>query len=301
MTMPNFIIIGAAKSGTTSLYHYLNQHAQIYMSPMKETNFFAYEGKQHLHFPGYGPPPQTLLDSITDRAAYEAQFTGVRQEKALGEASVLYLYHEEAPGRIQRTIPSAKLIAVLRHPADRAYSHYLHLIRDGREPLTDFAAALAAEPERRAAGWSWDYYYRDMGFYGAQLERYYNLFDPAQIKVFLYDDLKRDATSLVQEILRFLGVSDDFRPDVSFRHNVSGVPQNEAIHGLLHRPNLLKRIVRPFIPERLRRRVVTRLRDQALAKPEMAPAVRQDLIAGYREDILHLQRLIDRDLSSWLT
>lgn len=300
MKLPNFLIIGAAKSGTTSLYHYLDQHPAVYMSPMKETNYFAYAGQAKLSFPGDGPPPKTLLESITDAETYAAQFAGVRGETAVGEASVLYLYHPDAPGRIHAYNPQMKLIAVLRHPADRAYSHFMHLIRDEREPVTDFAKALALEPERRAQGWSWDYYYRDMGFYGAQLQRYLDLFTREQMRIFLYEDLLSDPLGLLRELFTFLEVDPSFQPDVSFRHNVSGVPQNESLHNLMQKPNLFKSLVRPLLPTRLRRRLVTRIRSQVLAKPDMPADARADLIAGYRDDILHLGALVNRDLSAWL-
>ena len=132
MAMPNFLIIGAMKSGTTALYYYLEQHPQVYMSPVKEPNFFCSEENSDGDF-------------ATRLGAYQDLFRDVSGEKAIGEASHCYLYEPEAAARIQEYITDAKLIAVLRDPVDRAYSHFLHMVRNGSEPLTDFALALREE------------------------------------------------------------------------------------------------------------------------------------------------------------
>ena len=150
MTMPNFFIVGAQKAGTTSLYHYLNQHPQVYMSPIKEPFFFDHElsaGGQVVRreFGGRRQPPR-----FANIEEYSALFDGVGDEKAIGEATPLYIYAPGTPERIERYVPGAKSIALLRHPADRAYSAFLYAVRIGAEPLTDFAQALRAEPLRDA-------------------------------------------------------------------------------------------------------------------------------------------------------
>jgi hypothetical protein len=122
MTMPNFLIIGAAKSGTTSLHHYLKQHPQVYMSQIKEPSFFAFEGTK----PAIPGPWKRWAahNFITDIQAYRSLFQGVSDEVAIGEASTIYLVHPTAPQRIRHYVPDAKLIAILRDPAERAYSNY---------------------------------------------------------------------------------------------------------------------------------------------------------------------------------
>ena len=130
MVLPNFLIIGAAKSGTTSLYSYLNQHPQVYFSPFKEPRFFALEGKEVNY---QGPSQVVNQKAINTIDEYEKLFAGVTDEVAIGEASTLYLYSPEAPAKIKQYIPQVKLIAILRNPIDRAYSGYCHLVRDGYE------------------------------------------------------------------------------------------------------------------------------------------------------------------------
>ncbi|MGL6340594.1 MAG: sulfotransferase family protein, partial [Waterburya sp.] len=141
--MPNFLIIGAAKAGTTALHEYLQQHPQIYLTPTKETNFFAF-AEQDINFQGIGD--EVLKDfSITDWKTYQAQFAGVTREKAIGEACPSYLYYPQAAIKIKQYIPDARLIVILRNPVERAYANFLHIVRDDRETHRDFALALQAE------------------------------------------------------------------------------------------------------------------------------------------------------------
>lgn len=298
MTMPNFLIIGAAKSGTTSLYHYLKQHPQIYMSPIKEPRFFAFDGMK-VDF--CGPRDENLnRGTITEIEAYRALFQAVSNELAIGEASPIYIYNSRAPGRIKHYIPNVKLIAILRNPAERAYSSFTGLIRDGREPLTDFAEALRQEETRASNNWSFFWHYKKRGFYYIQLKRYFDLFNREQIKIYLYEDFRDNSLGILKDIFRFLDVDDTFVPDVSLKHNVSGIPRNRAIHIFLAKPNSIKSILERIIPERLRWRMRLGLIHRNLIKTPLRSDVRKHLVQDYREDILKLQDLIQRDLSRWL-
>ena len=297
MTMPNFLIIGAAKTGTTSIYRYLKQHPQIYMSPAKEPRFFAFEGET-FSFSGPGDEKETAK---TDLESYRTLFDGVEKETAIGEASTLYLWSQKATERIQHYIPNAKLIAVLRDPVERAYSNYLHLVNQNREPLTDFAVAIAQEEERIKKNWWPFWYYKQQGFYYIQLQRYYAKFAQSQIKVYLYEDLKNDSLKMLQDIFQFLEVDDRFTPDLSQRVRQSRpIPKNKTLDGLMNKPNPLKSILKPLIPKVMRRQITTNLKKRNLTKPKLLPSVRQQLVEAYREDILQLQDLIERDLSRWL-
>jgi hypothetical protein len=299
MTMPNFLIIGTAKSGTTSLYNYLKQHPQVYVSPVKEPKFFAYEGEK-LDFRG---PGDRLANSsvVTDIEAYRALFAKVSGETAVGEASPLYLYIPKAPERIRHHVPEAKLIAILRNPAERAYSHFSQMVRDGREPLGDFSQALEVEGERISDNWAFGWHYKRMGFYHAQLERYFDMFGPDQLKVYLYEDLKADPVGVLGETFRFLGVDDAYVPDMSLKHNVSGIPKSQALHAFIRQSHPIKSVFKPFVPEQLRLRLKTNLRNRNLRQPPpLSAEARKELAEAYREDILKLQGLIRQDLSKWL-
>ncbi len=300
MTLPNFLIIGAAKSGTTSLFNYLAQHPQVY-TKAKEPGFFAYEGQKAQLA---GPEDQERFERrvIAERRPYEALFDGVTTEKAWGEASVAYLYLPGAAERIRRYAPEMRLIAILRHPADRAFSSYMHMRRDGREPLPTFEEALDAEDGRIEAGWDYIWHYVRLGFYYEQLRRYYDLFPAGQLAVFLFDEFKSDPAGTVRAVCRFLEIDDSFTPDTSVQYNVSGVPRLRRLHRFVSRPNRVKGALRPFVPLAARRRIGAQLQRWNVngRKPVMAAQTRRRLQAVYRADILRLQTLIGKDLSGWL-
>ena len=293
---PTFLLIGAAKAGTTSLYDALGQHPDIYTSPVKEPSFFAFGGKR----PDYrGPGDAAWLDRIPgDIEAYQALFSGRTTEKAAGEGSHWYLYSEQAPATIRQHVPDVRLIAMLRDPADRAYSTFLHLRRTGQETLPSFEEALRHEAARVANGWGWGHYVR-RGRYGEQLRRYYDHFRPEQIRVCLYEDFQHDPHGLLGDLYRFLGVQDDFVPDLSARRNVSGLPKHPRLHRLLRAGLPLYRLFRPLVPTGVRRAALRRY-NRDLAKPPLQPVLRRQIITELRDDIVQLQALIDRDLQSWL-
>jgi hypothetical protein len=291
MTMPNFLIIGAMKSGTTALYYYLEQHPEIYMSPVKEPNFFSSQEQEN------------AADTVTNIGPYQNLFRGASGKKAIGEASHSYLYEPGAAAEIRRYIPGAKLIAILRNPVDRAYSHFLHMVRTGAEPLDDFAQALQEE----AVGIHKERTFQDYigrGLYYDQLERYFGTFPREQIRVYLYEDLSAAPIATVQDAFRFLGVDDSFAPDVSLRRNVSGQPKYKTLDGLLRRQSRIKHAAKIYLPARMRWRLSKAFDDlktrNLVEPPPVQAEVRRQLIRIYREDILRLQDLIHRDLSGWL-
>ncbi len=298
MTMPNFLIIGAAKSGTTALHEYLQQHPQVYMTPNKETNFFAFEGEV-IDFNGPGDEGVKNF-SITDLETYQAEFEQVTNELALGEACPSYLYLPKAAPKIKKYIPNTRLIVILRNPVERAYANFLHLVRDNREPHSDFISALKDETTRIENNWEWFWHYIQVGYYGSQLQRYYEMFSPSQIKVYLYEDFKTKPVALIQDICRFLEIDNTFVPDMSYRPNRSGVPRNRTIHSFVMKPNLLKDLFKPLLPNIFRQNIKNQVKYNNLEKPPISQSARQYLIKLYREDIIQCQNLINRDLSPWL-
>jgi hypothetical protein len=298
MTMPNFLIIGTAKAGTTSLHSYLNQHPEIYMSRNKEPRFFAFEDEN------LDPENPIHKKTITNLKAYQSLFDNVKGEKAIGETSPAYLVEKKASARIKHYIPEAKIIAILRNPADRAYSHFLHLIKHNYEPCHDFALALKNKDELRIGQWRPRHDYILFGFYYKNLKRYFDIFERNQIKIFLFEDLQSDSTAMLQKIFRFLKVDDTFTPDVSLHHSVSGIPKSKTLHNWIYGYNPLKSLIKPFIRHFISKDVQKRLeywlKIQNLKKPHFPINVRNLLIDIFREDILNLQKLIQLDLSEWL-
>lgn len=297
---PNFFLIGAAKAGTTSLYMYLSQHPEIYMSSQKETHYFAFKDILLANMEFSNSEEEKYVKkiyslSVTDEEVYTALFAKVTTEKAIGEASTSYLHflYPDAAKKIHDNIPDAKLIAILRNPVERAFSAFLYFVREGIESITDFSAAIQSENWRR------DRYLR-VGFYYEALTRYYELFESDQMRIYLYEDLKKDPCGLMQDIFHFLDVDEAFVPEMSIKFNVSGIPKSRVLHNLIYKtPKAIKTVFNPIITPQLNR-AIRRLSYHNLYRPKLNPDVRRMLQDMYREDILKVQDMIDRDLSDWL-
>ena len=294
MTLPNFVVIGAAKSGTTTLYHALAQHPQVFMCPVKEPRFFEFDG---LRPEQAGPYDDYLLEtSVFDLDAYRQLFAGVTAEIAVGEVSPGYLASETAAESIQKYVPHARLIAILRNPADRAYSHYMMKVRDGVENVS-FEEALRREPERIRNGWRVGRYV-ERGFYYQQLKRYYARFRREQIHVFLFEEFQANPAGTMQSLFEFLGVDPGVTVDLATRYNASGMVRNPLLHFLWVRSRWLRRRLRPALPAAFRRAAYQRVTRNLVTTP-LAPDVREALLEQYRPDIELLQELLERDLSVW--
>jgi hypothetical protein len=177
--LPDFLLIGAPKCGTSALHAALSRHPGLFLSTPKEPKFFLTDGPPPDSGGGPGDVP-TWREHVWQRAAYEALFAGVPRGVLCGESTVFYLYDQESHRRIRELLPDARLIAVLRDPAERAHSNWAHLRGADLEPEADFAAALDREPERIEAGWAHFWHYAAQGRYGEQLEHLFGLFPPSR-------------------------------------------------------------------------------------------------------------------------
>lgn len=295
--LPNFLVIGAAKAGTTSLRHYLSEHPEIFVPDRGEPSFFAHEGRP----PAFCGPGDDEWQFVTEIEKYERLFEGAEAFSAVGEISPRYLYFEASAGRIEHHVPDARLIVVLRHPVDRAYSHFL-MNRDRRcEPERDFVEAIEKEAAREAQGWGWDWRYVGLGRYHEQLRRYYDRFDDRQILVMLYDDLKHDRDAFFSELFGFLGVRPDFKPDTSVRHREASLPRIPALRSLVDRPNALKKTLAPLLAVVPYRRMKAKISAWNNVRPDpLSASVRREVLERhFLSDLERLEGLIGRDLSHW--
>lgn len=298
---PTFLIIGAYKTGTTSLHQYLKQHPQVFMCVIKEIRFLTYAG--HLISPLAPIEFDALPWPVQEIGAYEALFESGKGAAARGDVSPCYLaFPEQSILGIQAYVPHAKIIALLRQPAVRAYSSFLGLVRNGREEETDFRRALQLEAEgivRRGDGRQRRNFAES--FYHAALERYFQHFPREQLRIYLYDDLQANALVLMQNIFRFIGVDDSFTPDTSIRYNAAMWPRLQFAPCITRKAeHLVFRVIRRF-PVPVRQYVTTGF--TRIARTETPPldlALRSELTAAYRDDIMRTQELIGRDLSHWL-
>lgn len=288
---PNFLIIGAAKSGTTSLYQYLSQHPEIYMSPFKEPNFFSAMcvPKELAH----------LLRVITDLEEYQKLFDGVTKEKAFGEATTYYLAYPQVAEKIYQHIPNVKLIVILRNPAERAYSAFTYALQLRTESCQSFEEALTKDQERKKQNNTYKMY-REMGCYFALLQNYYKLFSKEQIKVCLYDDLRQNPRELLKDIFQFLEVDDSFTVNFEQVFNPTRKVRSRILFNFLTRPNPIHDFLIKVIPLKVRKMLRVYERNLGEKFPPMPENIKVELLKEYREDILSLQDLIGRDLSMWL-
>lgn len=297
MTMPTFLVIGAAKAGTTSLRHYLTQHPEIYMAARGEPSFFAHaDNSQKFYGPG-----DNEWTFVTAREDYERLFTPGAAYRARGEISPRYLYFEKAAARIRAHVPDVRLIAILRHPVDRAYSHFL--MNRGRdcEPITDFALALEQEAHRLNRGWGWDWCYVGAGLYHQQLSRYIERFPRQHIKVFFYEEYRNDECRFFADLFSFIGVDNSFRPDTRARARKANLPRNYQLYRALERRGGLKSLLASLLPGDLKHAAKRGLhRLNATRPPPLDLELRQTLFdKHFRADAERLAVLIHQT-PDWL-
>jgi hypothetical protein len=290
--LPNFVVIGAAKAGTTALYWYLAEHPEVFMSPLKETNYFAY-GLDDDGRPLYGDPElhHFPVQSLSD---YEELFAEAGDSVAIGEASPIYLECPQAAARIRNLIPAARIICGLRDPVDRAYSDYLMYLRSrGRrfDPKRDLTTTSAwARP---------DSHWMLISRYHEALSRYFDAFPRSHIHVYLLDDLRQNRRGVVRDMFSFLEVNPAFQSDLSTPHNVGGVPSSMLLERIFT-SGAIKAAVEPWMPKRAAN-WVRRLRTSNMVQaPPLPPELRKELTGHFRDDIARTSELIGRSLDSWL-
>lgn len=297
MALPNFLVIGVGKAGTTSLYRYLGQHPQIGMSRLKEPKFLLYAG--HLMSPIPGKTPHFRVTTVEE---YEALFSDYEDRPARGEVTPTYIiYPEQTIYGIRKYVPDARVIAVFRQPVDRAYSNYLMHVRNGNETLASFPEALRAESAGEMRTDDRPRSYIGRGFYLERMRKFLQAFPRERFLFLLYDDLVQDPALLLRSIFQFLGVRETFTPDFNIRYNAGAWPRSRLANRFIKSSNPGKKILMRLIPDAVRRRLVDRFHAANMrTPPPLDPSLRRELTLQYREDILGLQELIGRDLSHWL-
>jgi hypothetical protein len=269
-TLPTFIVVGAMRSGTTALAHHLAGHPQIYIAPTKEIHFFDDNFERGLPW-------------------YETHFAGARGKAAIGEATPNYMYDRSAIARIRATLPDAKLIAILRNPVDRAYSHYWQKRSYGTEPLT-FEQAIEREGERISEGGRARrlYSYVDRGRYLGQLRGICDVFPRESLHVMLFEEMKRDARAALEATWAFLGVDEALMSDAPVR------PANRYVTFRSPRVRQLSK----SLPKPLKT-LVGKLNSRRDDYPPLDPALRARLTRFFEDENAGLESWLGRDLSIW--
>lgn len=300
MTLPNFLLVGAAKSGTTAFASYLEGHPEVFLPVVKEPKFFT---SQFMRFPLQGKGDR-LIESlcIRDFHRYRRLFRKAGGARAVGEASadMLYFFRRTIP-LIKRYLGDVRIVILLRNPVERAFSAYRQLVRDGRETLS-FRHALVREERRRRDNYEYMWHYTRVGFYYEQVKAYLENFSRG--KVILYDDFVRDPAGCLAGTFRFLGVDPAFVPGTVRRVNVSRVPQGRIMKSLFKlgpvKVGIYRGLTRVGIGDARIFRWIDSVRLYGARRVRMAPETEARLKALYRDDVEKLQGLLGRDLSGWV-
>lgn len=299
--VPTFLVAGAARSGTTALVEGLRARPDVFVTTPKEPHYFALHGTRP-QFRGPGDEATMNVTSVTDREAYLGLFPDGGYA-AYGEGSVSTLYHHErALPEIARLTPDAKVVLLLREPVERAWSSYLYLRSQGREPEDDFRQALDDEPRRVADQWHHLWHYTGMSRYAESVSAFLDQLGPERVGIWFHDDLTRDASGTLRQVADFLELPTDVdAQDEVPTVNVSGTPRHQRLQEALwwasSRP-AVRTAARTVTTWQFREAVKRRL----LRRDDLHPDVRAEVAPRFTDDLVQLRALLgDRpDLPAWL-
>jgi Sulfotransferase family len=298
--MPDFLVIGAPKAGTTALHVALSGHPELYMSAIKEPKFFLTDGPP----PAKGGPGDALTyrEHVWRRADYEALFTPAPPGTLTGESTPLYLYNRAALRRIRAEIPAAKLIVIVRDPVERAHSNWTHLWSAGLEPVGDFVRACEQEERRIAAGWASFWHYTGLGRYGEQLEYLFSLIPREQVLVLRYRRLVDDPAGTMDQICVFLGVAAGLLTEIP-RQNVTSHPEPTLSHRAVSLAQRAGSAVGARVPgltaATLTGPLERYLQRHSRERQPLSWEQRQELIPRFEADIDLLENVLQESFGDW--
>jgi hypothetical protein len=302
VTLPDFLVAGVPKAGTTALHAALARHPALYLSPIKEAKFFLTDG---------GPPPakggpgdaRTFREHVWRRRDYEKLFAEAPPDALKGESTPLYLHDPDAMNRIKTLIPDAKIIVVIRDPVERAHSNWTHLWSAGLEPEPDFLRACAEEDRRKAQGWASFWHYTGLSMYGRQLQHAFSLFPRPNILVLRYRVLVDDPAGTLDRICGFLDVDQGVITEIP-RQNVTAHPTRTLTHqaaSLTMRAaeNAGRRLPGGAVTVAAHRLERFLQRGNRERQP-LSWDQRQALLPKFTEDVRLLEDLLGEDFGDWL-
>ncbi len=278
--LPNFIIIGAAKSATTWLMIQLGSHPDIYVHN-KEIHYFSSDYSKGLKW-------------------YEKHFRAVKDEVVIGENSNGYLPSQDAPVRIKKLIPDVKLIVSLRNPIERAYSAYCMHCEKSRITcsIEDYL-----DPELVFEG-NRGYLLLRAGLYAKHLKRYFNHFNQSQIEIMIYDDLLKSPKGYIKTACDFLGVDytkilTDYDRRENARRTRSYPTFLEPVPSYLEKIRIVPIVLKNFTATKLGMKIREAMQTRQITYPSLTEELKNKLIEYYTPDIIELETIIKRNLNGW--
>lgn len=279
---PNFFIVGAPKAGTTSLYEYLKNIPEIYMSPIKEPNYFNRKTMYDEH------PAR----KVRTKEKYLKLFRNVKDQKIIGEASG-YMRDPDAPKLIHKIIPHAKILISLRDPVERAYSDYLMLVGHGII-TTSFRYEIESELQNGSNPSQWGIKL-DSGFYTIQLERYLKVFGHEQVKIIIFEEFIKDPKNTLNDILQFLGLKKSIVNIDIKKYNPYKTPRGKLAQKIVTNKKI-KRISERLFPVSMRKFIGRKILLVEKPKPNVPEKDRETLIKLYLDDVRQLEKILGRKL-----
>lgn len=290
--LPNFLCVGAGKSGTTALYHYLKQHPEVFLPHQKELHFFAWQDLAD--FNGGPGTEHSRSDWCKTLSQYERMFVDAAGYKLIGDISPSYLHAPNAPALIKQILGAPKIIILLRNPVDKVISQFMHLRRDGREKL-NFPDALNAESKRIEAKWGAIYHYVCTSKYSQDVARYQYVFGVENVGVWKFDSFVQESEETMREICAFLNIDIEFQFSPPEKINRSGKPRSRLV-GRLIGPNGLTSLAKKIIPRPLGVKIKSKILDLNTGnKEEICEADIVSLRREFSEDLTSLQKITGID------
>ena len=288
MKKVDFFIVGAPKAGTTSLYHYLNEHSEIEMSSQKEPDFFSDQSlqQQKLYY------DKNRIDTLEK---YNSLFE--REDVILrGDSSVSYLFYEDVPHKIITYNPDAKIIIMLRNPIDRAFSHYLMDYSLGLISES-FETIIQKQSKHKNANLFYQQYIQ-VSEYSKQIKRYLEVFSKENIHFIDYEDFKNDTSDVVNSVFLFLGVNDDFQPYLKKKYNTYTAPKNSLIR-YVYSFVACRKMVANILSKNLTK-TIRNLFFTSDKKPQLSELTRNFLKKHFESDVRELSELLNKDFTKWI-
>lgn len=303
--LPDFLVAGAPKAGTTALHDAMASHPQLYACPVKEPKFFLTDEQRPDATEHRGPgDAHSAREWIWRRRDYERLFRRAPADALRFESTPFYLWSTASHARIAATLgPEVKLIAVIRDPVDRAFSNWTHLRADGLEPEADFVTACLAEDDRAADGWAPFWRYLGLGRYGEQFQHLFQHVDRERVRVVRYRQLIDAPQETLDGLFEFLGVETGhvrhLPPSNVGRWAPHGVV-NDTLRQAMQFGAKLGAYAHPKVWRTAQRPILATMQRGNVARPRLDPADRARLVGHFADDNALLCRLLDADYSDWL-
>jgi len=277
---PNFFIVGAPKAGSTSLYSYLANTVGVYMSSVKEPNYFQGDDLEH--------GPRTVMRF--EKSKYLKLFQEVKDEKAIGEASTRYLRDPNSAKFIHEFVPKAKIIILLRDPVERAFSHYLMQKGNGVEKKS-LHEVITRKIESIKNGKEEPKTSIDAGLYTTSVKRYWDIFGKDNVKIIIFEEFIKNPRKTVKDVLDFLSVDAEPPKTIEKSFNPYGVPRGKLGEKLLQ-SKTIKKFSSQIIPQSLRWKLRQKVLLKKESKPKLSDEDRVMLENFYKNDVKNLKNLL---------